>query len=314
MSVTGADQGLAQDECSRCGSLAAKAARRAEPGSRSSGDVLKLRRLIQSRNCFFAGFSPEVLEDVCQNLEYLPMLAKKTIFSEGMPANYVYVIATGRVNLVAIHRNNKPCPLIAGADGGEVPVSVEAAASGAWHHHKSRTTIKRRLGIQELQDLGEALQEGAQAEAKTRTKLTPMQRFRSAIAAIKTEGATSHAFQGATEGSNLVVKPRAPVQTGGLVQPTWSGTVQQTAPQSLLKPKLQPLRVQKGLGKGTGESRAADRSRTPISRQPIQPKGPPPGFVNALPFPWQEEFSEEFDLNYYWNPDTAEAVWEKPEA
>lgn len=62
----------------------------------------------------------------------------------------------------------------------------------------------------------------------------------------------------------------------------------------------------KGVGvaglKGNAGS-AADRSRTP----PPKPK-------SGLPPDWEEHFSEEYGIPYYWNSKTAESAWEKPTA
>lgn len=125
-----------------------------------------------------------------------------------------------------------------------------------------------------------------------------------------------------------VVKPTMPVQAATLVKPTWSAGAQQAAPQVPQKQSWQQQQTTswkgwagkatgKGAGKAAGKARAADRSRTPVVRQPTQPtqpKVPPPGAKQGLPHPWQEQFSEEFGINYYWNPETQESVWEKPEA
>lgn len=71
----------------------------------------------------------------------------------------------------------------------------------------------------------------------------------------------------------------------------------------------------KGSGKGKATSGTAnDRSRTPVSRSmPAQPKKPPPK-KNGLPHPWQEQFSDEYQIPYYWNPESQESSWEKPTA
>lgn len=186
MSSPGAGQGPDhdQDACTRCGILAAKVARGAQPGHRKRDDVVKLARLIQSRHSFLAGFSQEVLEDVCQNLEYVPMLAKKTIFAEGTPGKHVYLIATGRVSLTGTHRVSKTCALVAGPDG-ETTVDIEASGSGSWHQ-KSRTTSKQRRGMQHGTAEAATTNEVEEASPMQR-QISPMQRFRSAVAAMKAE-------------------------------------------------------------------------------------------------------------------------------
>jgi len=82
----------------------------------------------------------------------------------------------------------------------------------------------------------------------------------------------------------------------------------------------------KGVGAATaapamaeGGKNAKDRSRTPAPRagkggQPAQPLRPPPGVAKTLPEPWQEQFSEEFQIPYFWNPESLESSWEVPTA
>jgi len=72
--------------------------------------------------------------------------------------------------------------------------------------------------------------------------------------------------------------------------------------------------VQAGKGKNAGgglqtAQRVADRSRTPPPVQ--QPAKPPPGKV-PLPAPWEQHFSDEYGIPYYWNSKTGAAVWERP--
>lgn len=67
-------------------------------------------------------------------------------------------------------------------------------------------------------------------------------------------------------------------------------------------------------GKGAGQQitqniqRAADRSRTPQPRaaQKVAPTG------NGLPAGWEEHFSDEYGIPYFWNTATGESLWEKP--
>jgi hypothetical protein len=51
---------------------------------------------------------------------------------------------------------------------------------------------------------------------------------------------------------------------------------------------------------------AADRSRTPGK--------PKQAAADALPFPWEEHWSDEYGIPYFWNADTGESLWQKPEA
>jgi hypothetical protein len=73
----------------------------------------------------------------------------------------------------------------------------------------------------------------------------------------------------------------------------------------------------KGGGKNTFGKNAADRSRTPAPRlggKPAQPMKPPPVLKKGLPHPWQEQYSEEYQIPYFWNPETLESSWEEPTA
>jgi len=70
---------------------------------------------------------------------------------------------------------------------------------------------------------------------------------------------------------------------------------------------------------GRGSAAAAtDRSRTPAGRGansgPYPPSGPPPKKSAGLPHPWEEQWSDEYQIPYYWNSETGEALWEKPTA
>jgi len=65
---------------------------------------------------------------------------------------------------------------------------------------------------------------------------------------------------------------------------------------------------------------ATDRSRTPMGRGssggsgPWPPTGPPPKKNSGLPAPWEEQWSDEYQIPYYWNSETGESLWEKPTA
>jgi len=64
---------------------------------------------------------------------------------------------------------------------------------------------------------------------------------------------------------------------------------------------------------------AADRSRTPVMRVnaggagPTPPAGRPPK-KSGLPHPWEEQWSEEYQIPYFWNSESGEALWERPTA
>jgi len=60
---------------------------------------------------------------------------------------------------------------------------------------------------------------------------------------------------------------------------------------------------------------AVDRSRTPAARgAPAQPAKPPPKKGSDLPYPWEEHWSEEYQIPYFWNSETGDSLWEKPTA
>jgi hypothetical protein len=55
---------------------------------------------------------------------------------------------------------------------------------------------------------------------------------------------------------------------------------------------------------------ATDRSRTPVPPT----KQPPTVVKPKLPYPWEEQWSEEYGIPYFWNADTGESAWETPTA
>lgn len=67
---------------------------------------------------------------------------------------------------------------------------------------------------------------------------------------------------------------------------------------------------------------SADRSRTPAGRMAnggAAPAaggrpGPPPPRKAALPKPWEEHWSDEYKIPYFWNTQTGESRWERPRA
>lgn len=73
----------------------------------------------------------------------------------------------------------------------------------------------------------------------------------------------------------------------------------------------------RGATAGTAASHA-DRSRTPVQRngagggKPTQPAAPPPATNTDLPHPWEEHWSDEYGIPYFWNSETGDALWEKP--
>lgn len=70
--------------------------------------------------------------------------------------------------------------------------------------------------------------------------------------------------------------------------------------------QIQPLRPGQA-GVAARAATAADRSRTPITRkpEPAEPKLAPG---------WSKEWSDEYQIPYFWNKETGDSVWEPPEA
>jgi len=65
---------------------------------------------------------------------------------------------------------------------------------------------------------------------------------------------------------------------------------------------------------------SVDRSRTPVGAA-ARAAGPGVGMpgqgstnVKPLPHPWEEHWSEEYKIPYFWNPETGDSVWHRPEA
>jgi len=74
-----------------------------------------------------------------------------------------------------------------------------------------------------------------------------------------------------------------------------------------------------GWPQGTsGSNGSADRSRTPVQRAQGQAgaaaRKPAAKKSSDLPRPWEEHWSEEYAIPYYWNAETGDALWEKPTA
>jgi len=39
---------------------------------------------------------------------------------------------------------------------------------------------------------------------------------------------------------------------------------------------------------------------------------PPHASQQPLPYPWEEHWSDEYGIAYYWNSKTGDAAWERP--
>lgn len=122
--------------------------------------------------------------------------------------------------------------------------------------------------------------------------------------------------------SGQAALPQWPRQTG-FAQPR-PAVVRPYGAQGSIRPGVQSVRpagqwAQQAWPRGSAGT-AGDRSRTPAGRGasnsgPVPPTAPPPKKKNAgLPHPWEEQWSDEYQIPYYWNSETGEALWEKPTA
>merc|ERR1712083_843068 len=106
------------------------------------------------------------------------------------------------------------------------------------------------------------------------------------------------------------VQPAKPAQTQGNLpwqKPAWAAPMQKGQAQPSNPTQWKPAGSPAQWG-----SAAQDRSRTPVARTAAPPKTQPPNKnKNGLPSPWEEHFSEEHGVPFYWNSETGEAVWEK---
>mmetsp|Transcript_68041 Transcript_68041/g.94302 ORF Transcript_68041/g.94302 Transcript_68041/m.94302 type:complete len:438 (+) Transcript_68041:3-1316(+) len=101
----------------------------------------------------------------------------------------------------------------------------------------------------------------------------------------------------------------------------WSGLVPSRPAQGIAaRPFATMQQTVKGTGKGAPVTMlqrgaaAGDRSRTPVGRQAAQPVAPPPKSEQGLPHPWEEHWSDEYQIPYFWNTETGDSLWEKPTA
>jgi len=92
-------------------------------------------------------------------------------------------------------------------------------------------------------------------------------------------------------GNQSTWKPANPVQ----LKPAPQAKITQTA-------QGQASQVLRGNAtRGSAAAAQADRSRTP-----------PPKKDTVLPFPWEEHWSDEYGIPYFWNSKTGESIWERP--
>lgn len=125
-----------------------------------------------------------------------------------------------------------------------------------------------------------------------------------------------------TQGATTQNKPQQSMPKVGT--PAWAAAsaVKKEVPLVAALKTASKVPIKPGVVAGTGpgaQGSAADRSRTPAGREakkPIQgiqqPKAAPAGNKPKPPHPWVEQFSDEYKIPYYWNPETCESCWEMP--
>lgn len=59
---------------------------------------------------------------------------------------------------------------------------------------------------------------------------------------------------------------------------------------------------------------ATDRSRTPVPAPASKAGLATKPAEAALPYPWEEHWSDKYSIAYFWNSKTGESAWEKPVA
>lgn len=73
-----------------------------------------------------------------------------------------------------------------------------------------------------------------------------------------------------------------------------------------LEQELQVEQQQQQRGRAATVKVVVDRSRTPAPRK--EPEEAP------LPHPWEKQWSDEYQIPYYWNKETGDSLWEPPQA
>jgi hypothetical protein len=145
-------------------------------------------------------------------------------------------------------------------------------------------------------------------------------------------GSQAQAWQPSWGGGQEAWRPPAGGIKPGLVQqakaPAWKQPQSQAVPKLQGKPKAvakiapkaqviapkatTPVQALRKPVVTPGATRtAADRSRTPA---PKQPATKPAGGKKPLPKPWEEQWSDEYQIPYFWNPETLQSMWERPDA
>lgn len=128
------------------------------------------------------------------------------------------------------------------------------------------------------------------------------------------------------------LRPVGPV-TPSLIKPLFG---QQGAQVGMVRPGMTPRFIPGQAAAGTAANRfgaaglagAQDRSRTPVARNiaagggvgvvkgggkgAVKAVTPPAAAKNDMPHPWEEHWSEEYQIPYYWNSESGEALWERP--
>mmetsp|Transcript_112978 Transcript_112978/g.217563 ORF Transcript_112978/g.217563 Transcript_112978/m.217563 type:complete len:1254 (+) Transcript_112978:180-3941(+) len=122
-----------------CGARAVEVVLGSRVGRRSKRDLETLTQFVRARVCFYSTFTPQVLEDICQNLEYKTVSADTILYNAGDHPSHVYLIASGRVQLTYGEQGATHF-----AEDDEHKVEVERTAP------RSRKSViqRRRLALQ----------------------------------------------------------------------------------------------------------------------------------------------------------------------
>jgi len=106
--------------------------------------------------------------------------------------------------------------------------------------------------------------------------------------------------------------------TRGGATTRWSGGAASQGPKPAVTPwesrSTSMARAQRGYGANQG---SVDRSRTPTARGGMADRGVKgfgKGRAQRLPHPWEEHWSDDYNIPYFWNSETGSSVWERPVA
>jgi len=115
------------------------------------------------------------------------------------------------------------------------------------------------------------------------------------------------AASAATPGWMQSASPKATIQP--TITPRW---MQQAPQKASIQPTVQKATIQPAVLNPSGANTALNGTAT-TTKTDARSRSPPPKVASKqLPKPWEEHFSEEFGLPYYWNAETDESRWERP--